>query len=59
MTKIYDLVNAEIKSKIPEINRVSLWPPSNLDLVDYAIWGVLENKQIQLPMQTLIRIRLR
>ena len=44
--RIYDLLNAENKPKITEIIRVSLWPPSSPDLnpLDYAIWGVLENK---------------
>ena len=43
--RIYDLINAEIKQKeIPEIIWLFLWPPSSPDPLDYAIWGVLENK---------------
>ena len=46
--KIYDLLNAETKPKrISEIIiGVSLWLPSSPDLnpLDYAIWGVLENR---------------
>ena len=32
--------------KLSEISDVSLWPPSNLDLISlyYAIWGLLQNK---------------
>ena len=46
--RIYDLLNTEIKQKKKnsEIIGVSLWPPSSPDLnaLDYALWGVLENK---------------
>ena len=45
--RIYDLVNAETKpNKFFEIIGVSLWPPLSPDpkTLDYAIWGVLENK---------------
>ena len=45
--RIYDLLNAKTKLKnISEIKVVSLGPPSipDLNFVDYAIWGVLENK---------------
>ena len=45
--RIYDLLNTETKpKKISEIICVSLWPPSSPDRnpLDYAIWGVLENK---------------
>ena len=41
------MLNAETKPKrFSEMNGVSSWPPSSLDLkpLDYAIWGVLENK---------------
>ena len=35
-----------VRNKFSEIIEVSLWPPSSLHLnpLDYAIWGVLENK---------------
>ena len=45
--RTYDLLNAETKpKKYPEIIGVSLWLLSSPDLnpLDYAIWGVLENK---------------
>ena len=45
--KIYDLLNTQTKSKkISEIIEVSLKPLSSSDLnpLDYTIWGVLENK---------------
>ena len=45
--KIYDLLYAETKPiNISEIIGEPLWPPSSQDLneLDYAIWGVLENK---------------
>ena len=34
------------KRKISEIIEVSSWPPSGPDLnsLDYAVWGILENK---------------
>ena len=36
----------EPSQKISQIIEVSLWPPSSSELkpLDYAIWGVLENK---------------
>ena len=45
--RIYDLLNAKTKPwKISNIIGISLGPPSSPDLnpLDYAIWGVLENK---------------
>ena len=45
--RIYDLINAKTRPKeISEIIEVSLWPPfsSDLALLDYAVWGILENK---------------
>ena len=43
--RIYDLLNTKTKPKTKIIG-VSLWPPSspNHNPLDYAIWGVLENK---------------
>ena len=44
---IYDLLNTKEKPKeISEIIGVFLWAPSSpdLNLIDYAVWGVLENK---------------
>ena len=36
----------KLSKKISEIIGVSFWPPSSVDLapLDYAIWGILENK---------------
>ena len=45
--RIYDFLNAETKlQSFSEIIGIPLWPSSNPDLnpLDYAIWGVLENK---------------
>ena len=45
--RIYDLLNAETNFlKNSEIIGISLWSPSSPDHnpLDYAIWGVLENK---------------
>ena len=43
--RIYDLFNAETKPKNnSEITGVSLRLPSDLNPLDYVIWGVLENK---------------
>ena len=45
--RIYDLLNVETKSKkISKIIGVFLWPSSSLDLnlIDYVIWSILENK---------------
>ena len=47
LQKIYDLLNAETKTKKnSKIIGISLWPPSspNLNPLDYAMWGILENK---------------
>ena len=43
--------NVVTKPKFSEIIGVSLWPPSSPDHnpLDYAIWGVLENKKNATP----------
>ena len=44
--RIYDLLNAETKPKNSKIIGVSSWLPSIPDLnpLNYALWGILENK---------------
>ena len=43
--RIYDLFNTKTKTKkISKIIGVSLWPLSSPDPLDYAKWGILENK---------------
>ena len=59
--RIYDLLITESKPKrFFEIIGRSLWPsliPDHNPL-DYPIWGVLENKTNQLPIEILIRLTL-
>ena len=57
--EIYDLLYAKTKpKKISEIIGVSLWRPSSPDLnsFDYTIFS--KTKQMQLPIQVLVHLRL-